>query len=369
MDNRAIVIGASAVGSITARELASRGIEVDLLEEDSRVGKFGKCGGIFSKHGMDYTGVNYKDLILNEIKGARIIAGKEELNVKTPQTQAVVLSRQAFDERAADEAVAAGANLHLNNRVRNFDTNGKITVKTTDDHAYSANVAIGCDGNSSITARKLAFPEILQSDYVISYQAEFDKANVPTPDIVDLILDHRHYKNFFAWTIPISDKKIRIGIATSEIKKIEEAKKAAFADPYLSSLIKNATKTFEFYHMIPLKYRKQTQKTYGKSHVLLAGDSAGQVKATSGGGVNFGAKCAKVAAEETANYLLYEKPLEYEKNWRKKHGKTLKFHYILHRMYRLMPNWLSEMGIGVSRRIGMQPLLEKYGDMDYVFKI
>src|SRR3989344_2828666 len=186
MENRVVVIGASAVGSITAKELAKAGIDVDLLEEDSRVGKFGKCGGIFSKHGMDFTGVSYKDLVLNEIKGARIVAGREEMKVKTPQTQAVVLSRQAFDERAADEAVSAGAELHMNSRVRDFGYfdgssgnggkakekngnipikgmveaggkqgenakeatpfgRGNITVKTTDGEAYSAKVVIGCD--------------------------------------------------------------------------------------------------------------------------------------------------------------------------------------------------------------------------------
>ncbi|MFH1442991.1 MAG: NAD(P)/FAD-dependent oxidoreductase, partial [Candidatus Micrarchaeota archaeon] len=202
MEKHAVVIGASAVGSIAAKELAKRGIEVDLLEEDSKVGKFGKCGGIFSKHGMDYTGVNYRDLVLNEIHGARIIAGNEELKVRRPEVQAVVLSRQAFDERAADEAVSEGVNLHLNSRVADFQTDGKMIAVTSDNHSYSAPVLFGCDGNSSVTARKLKFPPIKLSDCVISYQAEFIKANVPDKELVDLILDNRHYRNFFLWTIP-----------------------------------------------------------------------------------------------------------------------------------------------------------------------
>ncbi|MFH0971406.1 MAG: NAD(P)/FAD-dependent oxidoreductase [Candidatus Micrarchaeota archaeon] len=369
MEKHAIVIGASAVGSITAKELVKRGIEVDLLEEDSRVGKFGKCGGIFSKHGMDFTGVNYADLILNEIRGARIIAGKEELKVKSSAVQAVVLPRQSFDERAADEAVAAGANLHLNTRVRGFEVNQKINVQTTDDGAFSSNVIIGCDGNASLTARKLGFPPIKLSDCVICYQAEYSKADVPEKDIVDLILDQSHYRNFFAWTIPISDERIRIGVATTEINKIENAKRAALENPYLANIIKGSHKTFEFHHMIPLRYRKHTQKRFGNSYALLVGDAAGQVKATSGGGVNFGAKCAKVAAKGTAEYLIEGKELDYESAWQLQHGETLKLHYLLHRLYRLMPNWLSELGVGVGRRIGMGKLLEKYGDMDYVFKI
>ncbi|MEK6954420.1 MAG: NAD(P)/FAD-dependent oxidoreductase [Candidatus Micrarchaeota archaeon] len=396
MDKKAVVIGASAVGSITARELANRGIEVDLLEEDSRVGKFGKCGGIFSKHGMDCTGVNYKDLVLNEIKGARIVSGQEELKVRTPHTQAVVLSRQAFDERAADEAVSAGVNLHLNSRVRNFEVDGRaielvngksnvggggvvksnssgkghLSAITTDGVSYSGNVVIGCDGNSSITARKLAFPEIALSDMVISYQAEFAKADVPEPDMVDLYLDHSAYKNFFMWTIPISKEKIRVGVATTEIKEIEKAKAAAFKEPYIAGMLEKSYKTFEFYHMIPLRYRKKTQMKMGDAgYALLVGDAAGQVKATSGGGVNFGAKCAKTAARETAKYLLEGGNMNYENAWRKEHGGVLKMHYLLHRAYRLFPDWLTEFSLGAVKRLGMRRLLESKGDMDYVFRL
>ncbi|MFH1442482.1 MAG: hypothetical protein ABIG96_00450, partial [Candidatus Micrarchaeota archaeon] len=116
-------------------------------------------------------------------------------------------------------------------------------------------------------------------------------------------------------------------------------------------------------------YRKITQKRFGKSYALLIGDAAGQVKATSGGGVNFGAKCAKIAAKEAEKYLFEDVPPEYEHQWRKSHGETLKLHYLLHRAYMLVPHWLSEIGVGVSRRVGMASLLEKYGDMDYVFKM
>ncbi len=368
MDRKAVVIGASAVGSITAKELAKRGVEVELLEEDSKVGKFGKCGGIFSKHGMDATGVDYRDLILNEIKGARIIAGKEELKVKRSQTQAVVLSRQAFDERAADEAVAAGANLHLNSRVRDFQIGEGITTITSDVDKYSSRVLIGCDGNSSITARRLGFPELKKSDMVMSYQAEYEKANVDERDIVDVILDNYKYRHFFAWTIPISEEKIRIGIATTEISGIEKAKKAAFEDEYLKGVIENAKKTFEFYHMIPLKYRRKTQKKFAGNYALLVGDAAGQVKSTSGGGVNFGAKCAKVAAEQSANFLLEGKEMEYEKKWRDTHGEVLRLHYMLHRVYRFMPNWLTEFSLGAARRMGVGGMLERHGDMDYILK-
>ncbi len=369
MGDNAVVIGASAVGSITSRELARRGIDVDLLEEDSKVGKFGKCGGIFSKHGMDYTGVNYRDLILNEIRGARIIVGSEQLRVRRSEVQAVVLSRQSFDERAADEAVSEGVNLHLNTRIGDFKTNGKISAISTDGALFSTKVLVGCDGNSSITARKLGFPSIKLSDCVIAYQAEFTKADVPEKDVVDLILDNKKYRNFFAWTIPLSEEKIRIGVATSDIQGIEAARKAAFLDANLAPILEHGQKTFEFYHMIPLKARNVTQKRFGDSYAFLAGDAAGQVKATSGGGVNFGAKCAKVAAREAANFLLKGTLPDYETAWRSQHGETLKLHYLLHRLYRLMPNWLSEIGLGTGRRIGLEKLLEKYGDMDYVFKL
>ena len=91
MENKnVVVVGASAVGSLAAKYLAEKGLSVQLLEEDARPGKFGKCGGIFSKEGMEQTGVSYRNILLNEVKGARILSRKKEMRVKAPSVKGVL---------------------------------------------------------------------------------------------------------------------------------------------------------------------------------------------------------------------------------------------------------------------------------------
>lgn len=363
------VIGASAVGCIAAKELAKKGLDVELLEADAVVGKFGKCGGIMSKRGMDGSGVNYKKIVLNEIKGANFYsASGERMKVRSSQAQAVVFSRQAFDELCADEAVAAGASLHLNSPATAFKANGSIEA-ITPKGSFSSKIIVGADGVGSYTAQQFKFPAFKERDIVMSYQAEFENVEVAEPDIVDVLLDAGAYKGFFAWTIPVSRDRIRIGIATTDKKSINEAVKACFANPEIKKLFNpDSRKIFDFYYSIPLFYRKKTQLSLpGNNHVALIGDAAGQVKATTGGGIVFGAKCAQVLARE-AKKFSEGGAFDYEAVWRKEASDALRLHYLIHRFYGILPNPVIDALVSVSAKLKFNSFLEAFGDMDYILK-
>jgi flavin-dependent dehydrogenase len=68
-------------------------------------------------------------------------------------------------------------------------------------------------------------------------------------------------------------------------------------------------------------------------NILLVGDVAGQVKATTGGGVIYGGLCAKIAGEVATKYLEEQVPLvNYDKLWRKKYGYELKTMQVLRKL-------------------------------------
>ncbi|MFH1106265.1 MAG: NAD(P)/FAD-dependent oxidoreductase [Candidatus Micrarchaeota archaeon] len=366
-----MVVGASAVGSLAAAYLAQSGLEVTVLEEDDRPGKFGKCGAIFSKDGLDATGVPYRKLVLNEVRGVRILSPKKEMHVKAKAVKGVVLRRQDLDELCADYATAAGAHILLGHRVNAYHTEGKITAMTSKGN-FSSRLLVAADGVGSLAAKSLGFPPFKQSDIVLAYQAEFEQAKVYDREMVDVLLDNRRYKNFFAWTIPVSEERVRVGVATTDMVNINSARKAVLENKFIAEQIDGAKKISDFYYSIPLHYRRRTQKRFGKpgeeSYALLVGDSAGQVKATTGGGVVFGSKCARVAAHEAAGFLLEGRPPEYERRWRRLHGGVLRMHYFVHRAYRLMPNALVDFAVGVGGSLGIDSLLAARGDMDYILK-
>ena len=91
---------------------------------------------------------------------------------------------------------------------------------------------------------------------------------------------------------------------------------------------------------------------------MLVGDAAGQVKATSGGGVVFGGLCAKIAGQHFSN------PFRYDVEWRMRYGPDLG----LHRMVRNYLNWKSDSQLKVFgerlRRMRFDEYLSKNGSMD-----
>ena len=93
-----VVVGGGAIGCLTAKECAKRGLKTALLEEHGQPGKFGQCTAIVSQKGLKSLGVDYKPFVLNEVRGARIKSPSREMVVDAKKTMACVLDRQGFDE-------------------------------------------------------------------------------------------------------------------------------------------------------------------------------------------------------------------------------------------------------------------------------
>jgi flavin-dependent dehydrogenase len=108
------------------------------------------------------------------------------------------------------------------------------------------------------------------------------------------------------------------------------------------------------------------------SGLLLAGDVAGQVKATTGGGVVMGGLCAKLAGDTAADALgcgdtCWGRLSEYERRWRSLYEGELNTMYTA----RLLMNRLSDERLNrlVSdlKRTSLESMLEELvsrGDMD-----
>ena len=118
---------------------------------------------------------------------------------------------------------------------------------------------------------------------------------------------------FFAWTAPYSKERVEAGIGVSGFAKRDSA--TAFrAFEKTNTMLSGAKHVQGWASMIPLSCRALTVK----DNVALVGDAAGQVKATTGGGIIFGASCAKILAATIESHIRKGAPLShYEKDWRK----------------------------------------------------
>jgi len=329
------VVGAGAIGCIAAKECAARGLRTAAYEEDAAVGKQRKCTALVSETGLRSLGVDYKRAVLHKVRGAWIEADGNRMLVDSRRNVACVLERQAFDEQCAEEAESEGARIFLRKKVRKLPREEWV---------------VGADGASSFVARAAGFPAIKR--FAFCWEAEYARAKVEDEAFVRVFLDSA-FPGFFGWLVPCGNNVVRVGFGTQKHNEINEGKRRLAAITS-ASITKSGKKLREFHALIPLKWRQETQR----GNVLLVGDAAGQVKATTGGGLVFGGNCARILAESIANNR------NYEKEWRNECLPKLQQHYLVRCMLDFLPP-----GITLAAAKPFAPLLSKFGDMDSIIRV
>ncbi|MBI2673264.1 NAD(P)/FAD-dependent oxidoreductase [Candidatus Woesearchaeota archaeon] len=145
------VIGAGPAGSHAAYLLAKEGYKVNLYEDHSIVGIPIQCTGITTGALLDVINLD-KSLIMNEITTYRIISpDNNELYFKLRKRD-IVFDRSKFDQHISEEAVNAGAKLHLKSKFNGLENNGKLKIKINNE-VNETEYLIGADGPSSLVAK------------------------------------------------------------------------------------------------------------------------------------------------------------------------------------------------------------------------
>lgn len=290
------ICGAGAVGSYLAT-LFSRKYKTVLIEENSNIGFPISCSGLYSKRILDFIDLD-KNLIENEIRGARIHAGGKTFTFSRGRTEAYVVRRDRLDASLAVQAKKNGCDVLASTRLVDFSVNGSVSVKLSVNGSIKgieSKLLAGCDGPLSFVRKKsmLKDPsEILQG--VFCYADESDES-----DFVDLWFGGIA-PGFFAWRIPRGET-VEYGLATRKNASVL----------FKKFLLQHNAKAKKMYGgLIPIGPPK---RIISKS-VFLCGDSAAMTKPFTGGGVIYGFTSARLAYE---NIVPGEqKTLEaYQKKW------------------------------------------------------
>lgn len=352
MSKKVTIVGGGVVGLILAKELAGMDVETTVYEARRVVGEGSeRASGILSVNGLNSMGVDYRGAVLNSLDGAVLYAGGQRLDIKARETKAFVLDRPMLARQCASEAVAAGARVEVGRRLEREELK----------RLGKEGILVGADGAVSNVASAFGFPRI--REYVLTYKAEYENARIGDAHSAELFFSHGASYRFFGWTVPYSNRVLEVGLGESVYSR--RSSSAAFnsfiSGKMMAERLRGSTVLAEHAGIIPMEARKATIK----GNVLLVGDAAGQVKATTGGGLVFGALCAKVAAAVISNHIKRGTPLSlYEKAWRRKHGLDLR----MHRMIRGYYSSLGSRGFGMvfrfSKLFGIDDFLSRHGDMD-----
>ncbi|MEW6035748.1 MAG: NAD(P)/FAD-dependent oxidoreductase [Candidatus Micrarchaeota archaeon] len=296
------VVGAGPAGSIAAISACRSGHDVIVSEEHAVSGLPENCSGLFSKDGLESLSgfMDYKRFVIRQMRGADIYLAGEKLAIRRDEAVGFVCDRAAIDQELAARAEAEGAAVNFGERVT--------------DSFRSDNI-IGADGPLSSVARHFRFPKIAR--YAATLQATVPY-RAAEPDIVEVFLSQSMFPGFFGWVIPHDEYCAELGVGVAMGQDLQEAWRGLLRRKGVpAALVKPRGAS------IPISVRRKTGIRAGRKNILLAGDAAGQVKATTGGGVIFGGNCAALAGK------LATDPERYEREWRSRFGLDLSIHSAL----------------------------------------
>ena len=342
------VVGAGPVGNYIARELSAAGYGVVVFEEHGYIGNPSHCGGLLSYHVEEIVG---KIGFLHYAKRAKIHAPDgSTLEIGNDENRAYVVSRVEFDRELARMAINKGADIHLKERVRIID-NGKIVTNAGE---YRAGIIVGADGINSVVRKAIGarLPDILgAAQAMVKYRSD-------DVERVEIFLGKNVAPGFFGWIIPYDENFAKVGVASYE--------KSYW---YLKSLLRklNLKPLALQFGGIPIGFASKSQW----KNMIIVGDAAGQVKATSGGGIYTGLRSAICAVEAIDNYLkgISADLSGYESCWKGTIGKELKKALYLHRIYRKMRD---EDFVKIVRDLNDPDtikIINEYGDIDYPSRV
>ncbi len=374
-----IIVGGGIAGIYTGRLLAEAGHNVLITEEHHEIGRPVQCAGLVTPRITTLIPELSKNCILNEVHGAKIYSPNgNELVIDAKETKALVLDRLIFDRELAVTAVHAGCDFAPGARVvaaKFCDEKINIELyKNGVTKKIKAKLLIGADGVQGRVAHwfGLKGPRVILS----GFGAELIDVDVD-PGFVEIYLGNSVAPNFFSWVIPKARNTkngsvpARVGLACK--------KKKSSAYHYYRQLFKHTILGPKLTNAKPIQYVAggvplgMVPKSYA-DNVLLVGDSAGQVKPTSGGGIYTSLVCAKYCTETAALALetgdLSAKMLRnYHRAWQNEFGKELKHGLRLFKVFMHLTDEQLEYGFKLLSDPEVLEIISREGDIDYPSKM
>lgn len=347
MTLRVAVVGSGPAGSSAAEILASSGIETYLFERKLDNAK--PCGGA-----IPLCMVSEFDLpphiIDRKVRKMKMISPSNrevDINLVNEEEYIGMCRREVLDGFMRDRAAQLGANL-INATVYKLDIPHNNTDPYTIhyvDHSEAGSqgiaktlkvdVVIGADGANSRIAKEIDAGDY---NYAIAFQERIrlpqDKM-VYYNDLAEMYVGNDVSSDFYAWVFPKYDH-VAVGTGTMQVNKASiKQLQAGIRARAAKKLVGGKIIKVEAH---PIPEHPRPRRVVGR--VALVGDAAGYVTKSSGEGIYFAAKSARMCAEtivEVSNggqRIPTEAELKlYLKRWDKKYGLTYKVLDILQNVF------------------------------------
>ncbi len=352
------IVGASLAGNYLCYLLSNTDLKIAVIEEHKAIGLPFQCAGIVSQKLSRLVNLP-NEIILNRVKTAKII-GPTGVYIKlSGNEKPYIIDRIAFDCFFFNKTkIHENVIYFLGEKFKKFeykkDNHQKHILIETSKRKIKVRMLIGCDGPSSSIASLLGIKNKKLFATQIRIKARFNE------DEAVMVFDKR-WKELFGWIVPEGQQIYRIGIACS----------------------KNIANNFRiFLNKFDIDFQQKISQQGGLipyglmnrlsfDNIFLLGDSACQVKASTGGGIIMLLIAAKYAANCIKKCFAYDKFSKktiqkyYENPCRSIVGRELKIHYLIRSILERFTtdNFYKLFQIIKSTKI--ENKISFYGDMDF----
>ncbi len=356
------VIGGGPVGSYTAYKLVGMGYGVVVLETKERPGEKVCCTGLIGRECVSSFDIDDK-VILRWVNSARLFSPSGRLiRLRRQEDQACIVDRAAFDMAIAKRAQGKGADYLLSSPVSSVEIRDDgVRIEAAcqgKQFSVEARAVVIATGFSSGLVGRLGLGKV--GDCAMGAQAEVETAGT---NEVEVYFGREVAPGFFAWLVPISSQRARVGLlsrlnARHYLRKLMSSLRAQ------GKII--STEVELSYGGIPLK---PLPRTYGK-RLVVVGDAAGQVKPTTGGGIYYGLLCADIAANNLhlalKNDTLTAKNLVgYEREWKRQLGRELRRGYWARGFYERLSDQQVDRIFDIIKSNGIDEALLEEADISF----
>ncbi|MEJ2276333.1 MAG: NAD(P)/FAD-dependent oxidoreductase [Candidatus Lokiarchaeota archaeon] len=352
-----VIIGASISGNYLATLLLNKGFKIAIIEEHNEIGLPLQCAGIVSKKLKKL--VNFPDeVILNRVKFAKLVSPSGKSINLSGDEKPFIIDRISFDQYFYNSIKnSKQVQIFLNEKFKKFQYIGereKLILVETNKRKLRSKILVGCDGPLSSVGR------LLNQRNQILYASQI-RVKGKFPNNEAIMYFHPDWRELFGWIVPEGYGNYRVGLAASNGIPSKFRKFKYILNIKDSQIIDRQGGIIPYGLMNKIAF----------NNILLLGDAAGQVKATTGGGIIMLLTAAKYAAiciikalksqDYSQDFLIrfYELPCK------NTIGKELKIHYLIRIFLENLKAKEYDNLFRIMKSNEIEKIISIYGDMDF----